>query len=50
MRAAGIPYLVTDSACATQWPVDGTMGVVETGSANYESEASSGTLTLWRIV
>jgi hypothetical protein len=49
MRAAGVGYLMTDSSCATQWPVDGAMGIVKVGTKDYSDDASSGTLTLWRI-
>ncbi len=50
MRAADVKYLVTDSACATSWPVEGTMGVSKVGSLDYADDAGSGTLTLWRIL
>ena len=49
MRAAKVRYLVTDSACANQWQVAGTMGIVEAGTADYADESGAGTLTLWRI-
>lgn len=50
MRAADVHYLVTDSACATQWPVDAAMGVVSIGTRDYADEMGAGTLTLWRVV
>jgi hypothetical protein len=49
LRAAKVRYLVTDSACATQWPVDGAMGIVKEGGLDYADDAGAGTLTLWRI-
>ena len=49
MRAADVRYLVTDSACATQWPVDAAMGLVNVGARDYSDEMGSGTLTLWRV-
>lgn len=50
LRAAGVKYLVTDSACGTTWPVEGTMGVTSAGTLDYADDAGSGTLTLWRIL
>ncbi len=49
LRAAKVRYLVTDSACGTQWPVDGSMGVIEAARTDYADATGSGTLTLWRI-
>lgn len=49
MRAADVRYLVTDSACATQWPVDAAMGLVTIGTRDYADEMGAGTLTLWRV-
>ncbi len=49
MRAADVRYLVTDSACATQWPVDAAMGLINIGTRDYADEMGSGTLTLWRV-
>ena len=49
MRAAHVKYLVTDSSCQTQWPVDKTMGIVKVDSRAYADENGSGTLTLWLI-
>lgn len=49
LRAARVQYLVTDSSCPTQWPVDGTMGVAKVGSMNYADETGSGTVSLYRI-
>lgn len=50
MRAAGVDYIVSDTACGNQWPIDGTMGVALVGSTEYADEVGAGTLTLWRIV
>lgn len=50
MRAAGIDYIVSDTSCANQWPIDGTMGVALVGSTDYADEVGAGTLRLWRIV
>ena len=50
LRAAKVGYLITDSACGTTWPVEGTMGVAKAGSLDYADDAGSGTLTLWRIL
>ena len=49
MRKAGVTYLVTDSACPTQWQVEGTMGALRKGSVDYSDPEQSGTLTLWRL-
>lgn len=49
MRAAKVGYVVTDSACGTQWPLNRTMGVVERDSIDYADGGGSGTLTLWQI-
>lgn len=50
LRAAEVRYLITDSSCGTQWPVDQAMGVIEEARQDYADEAGSGTLILWRIV
>lgn len=50
MRAAGIDYIVSDTSCPNQWPIDGTMGVARVASSDYADEVGSGTITLWRIV
>lgn len=50
MRAAGVDYIVSDTSCSNQWPLDGTMGVAQVGSREYADEVGAGTLTLWRIV
>jgi hypothetical protein len=50
LRAAQVRYLVTDSSCGTQWPVEGSMGISKAGSLDYADDAGSGTLTLWRIL
>jgi hypothetical protein len=49
MRAAHVKYLVTDSSCQTQWPVDKSMGIVKVYTRNYADENGSGTLSLWFI-
>lgn len=49
LRAAGVRYLLTDSSCSTQWPVDSAMGFVETSSLDYADDSGSGTISLWRI-
>ncbi len=50
MRAAGVDYIVSDTACANQWPLNGTMGVAPIDSRDYADEVGAGTLTLWRMV
>jgi len=50
LRAAGVRYLVTDSACGTTWPVEGTMGIAKAGSRDYADAAGSGTLTVWHVL
>ncbi len=50
LRAAGVRYLMTDSACGTSWPVEGTMGIVRSGTLDYADDTGAGTLTLWRIL
>lgn len=49
LRAARVRYLITDSSCGTQWPVDQAMGVIEEARQDYADEVGSGTLVLWRI-
>ena len=49
MRAANVQYLVTDNACAIQWPVDQAMGFAQVDSWEYSDEGTAGTITLWRI-
>lgn len=49
MRRAGIGYVMTDSACGTQWPMDTTMGVLSVGRSDYADAAGAGTITVWRI-
>ncbi|MFM8528127.1 MAG: hypothetical protein ACKOD2_00335, partial [Ilumatobacteraceae bacterium] len=49
MRAAGVKYLVVDSACGTPWPVDQAMGLAQVATVDYADAAGAGTLSLWRL-
>ena len=49
MRAAGIAYLLTDSACPTAWDPSTKMGVSEIAQIDYFVDADIRQLTLWRL-
>lgn len=50
MRAAGVRYVLVDSTCATQWPLDRTMGTLEVDARDYSDEMGAGTITLWELL
>jgi len=49
MRAAGISYLLTDSACPTAWDPSTKMGVSEIAQIDYLVDADIRQLNLWRL-
>lgn len=49
LQAAKVQYVITDSACATDWQFPNDQRVVPAAMRNYVQDGAEQTLTLWRV-